>query len=121
MPRQVRHAAFLALLNCGPGRTGYACSSRTTAPTPTPARAGERLRLRPRVLDRFRVSPDGRRRGLATYGPSSVTAMHGVIDVRSRRHRHHIGPPLKQFGWRGLGLASSDFEIIATLTRRSPQ
>ena len=114
---QVRHAAFLALPNYGPGRAGYARSSDGTDAA-HPCRAGERLRLRPRVLDRFRVGTPERTvaEGLATYGAVvGDRTMHGVASTSGPGVIAATQDPRwKQFGWRGLGLRLSDFEVVQT-------
>ena len=113
--REVRHAAFLALPNYAPGRTGYARSSDGTDAA-HPCRAGERLRLRARVLDRFRAGTPERTVavGLATYGAVvGDRTMHGVASTSGPGVIAATQDPRwKQFGWRGLNLRLSDFEII---------
>jgi len=108
---RVNHAAFFALPRYGPGRTGYARASDGKDST-VPLRAGERLRLTDAAL----------RRVVAARGESSMEA---TVATGLRTHGAVLGdtgstpsfiatqdPRWKQFGWRGLGLRLSDFEVV---------
>ena len=73
----VNHAAFLALPNYARAAPARPASDGTDAAHP--CRAGERLRLRPRVLDRFRRAPGAGRREGSTFGAVvGDRTMHGA-------------------------------------------
>lgn len=66
---QIGHALFLVLPDYAPDRTGYARGSDGTD-SDHPCRAGERLRLRPGIAERFRPGTAARTvaDGLTTFG-----------------------------------------------------